>query len=191
MSREELMIDLETYGVGPRALVLSVGAVAFTFSDKGWAERMRYRAVLDREEQIALDREVDPSTVAWWAKQSPEARAVLDEPQLPLMQALAELRVFVMEHTVGELRLRPWGNGADFDLVILSTLYRDALLQPPWRYHQQRCFRTLKSMFPREYEAAKVTVGGNAVRHDALADAEWQAKVAYEMWQAGCLWGRE
>jgi hypothetical protein len=104
---------------------------------------------------------------------------------------LRELCGFVAEHTVGELTVKPWGNGADFDLVILSTLYDDCKVQRPWRYHQQRCFRTLKNVFPREYEVAKQLVGGNPVKHDALADAEWQARVLHEMWVAGCLWGRE
>lgn len=189
MKHEELMLDLETYAVSPRALVLSVGAVAFSFNDAG-LDQKSYRAVLDRREQaVRLKRDVDAATMRWWEQQAPEA--LFNEPQVPVRQVLDELRGFVAEHTVGEAAVRPWSNGADFDLVILGTLYHEVELQRPWRYYQQRCFRTLMGLFPREYKYAVKHVPRNPLKHDALADAEWQARVAYEMWAAGCLWGRE
>lgn len=190
--KTDLMIDLETLGTGPLAVVVSVGAVAFSFDDSD--DLPGYRAVLNRDQQAQLMREEDQGTVEWWAKQSPEARAVFQEPQLDLSSELSRLISFVQEHCGSDTKVRAWGNGADFDLVILGSLYKDVKLQAPWRYHQQRCFRTLKSLFPREYEAAKrlsSLEAGPQPKHDALADAVWQARVAQELWRAGCLWGRE
>lgn len=192
--KTDLMIDLETLGTGPLAVVVSVGAAAFSFDDSDTVTD-QYRAVLDRDQQEhQFMRERDPSTVAWWEKQSPAARSVFEEPQLEVHEALEGLAQFVGKHCVPQTEVRAWGNGADFDLVILGSLYKDVKLQAPWRYHQQRCFRTLKSLFPREYDAAKrlpSLAGGPVVKHDALADAVWQARVAQELWRAGCLWGRE
>jgi hypothetical protein len=62
-----------------------------------------------------------------------------------------------------------WGNGADFDNLILANAYAKCCIEQPWSYRKNRCYRTLKNMYP-EVQLEQV---GTA--HHALCDAETQA----------------
>lgn len=178
---KNLMIDLETLSTAPDAVILSMGAVAFDerahlSGQPNVCATAFYRA-LNIEEQKAMGRRVDESTMAWWAQQSPEARAVFDEEKAPVRQALEEFGAFIAERTVGKEFVLPWGNGADFDLVLLSSLHQWRGVKVPWRYHNHRCFRTLKNLLPEDYAIAQQSVD-RIGHHNALADAAWQAKIA-------------
>lgn len=177
--KQHVMLDLETLATTPRAVILSIGAVAFDYLPGSSLPTLEHgvRIVLDRDEQVRAGRVIDPGTVAWWCKQSHEAQAVMHEKGVPVGQALTELRDYVASCTVGELDVNVWGNGSDFDNVLLRSLYEDFRMQAPWRYHHSRCFRTLKTTFDAEYRSAQALFA-NQLQHDALADAVYQAQAA-------------
>lgn len=178
----DVMLDMETFGLSPRAVVISLALVAFDPK----AERVGpfiYR-FLDREQQAELKRETDEETVRWWAQQPDEVRAQLDVPGESLFSALQAVRYFIEDRTTGPETVRLWSCGADFDCVLLGTLHRDVGMKPPWRYFNQRCYRTLKEMFRPEYAAACQELPRTG-KHDALQDAIWQAKVAQYIYRAG------
>jgi len=66
-----------------------------------------------------------------------------------------------------------WGNGADFDNMMLASLYDACRLAVPWKYYSNRCYRTLKS-FSRPSDM----VTREGIHHNALDDAVHQAYVA-------------
>jgi exodeoxyribonuclease VIII len=67
-----------------------------------------------------------------------------------------------------------WGNGADFDLPILSAAYVAAGFGgPPWKPYNGRCYRTLKNLRP---DVPRPERRGTA--HNALDDAVFQAEHA-------------
>lgn len=171
----DVMLDMETLGLGPRAVVINLALVAFDEQGDGLGPYL-FR-VLDRQQQQELGRDTDASTVQWWASQPAEARAQLDVPGEGLSSVLTAVRYFLEDSTVGLARVRLWSCGADFDLALLQSLHRDAGLTPPWDFRQQRCYRTLKELQPREYKAA-CTAYPRMNKHDALADAMWQARIA-------------
>ena len=63
-----------------------------------------------------------------------------------------------------------WGNGASFDNVILANAYEALGRRAPWQFWQDRCFRTVKSMYPK-LELARL-----GTYHNALDDAKWQTE---------------
>jgi 3' exoribonuclease, RNase T-like len=67
---KHLMVDMETMAVSPSATVLSLGAVHFNPYGNGYGDKIYFRINID--DQDALGREVDPSTLDWWAKQDPK-----------------------------------------------------------------------------------------------------------------------
>lgn len=169
-----LMIDLETMSSRPNAVVVSIGLTAF---DKTAVEPTGLRVVVNREEQKRMGRHEDPDTMAWWAKQTPEARAVFDEKQIPVTEATFKVQQYVTSYTDGPRHVEPWGNGADFDLPIITGLFADFGVPVPWKFYNHRCFRTLKHLLPVRYKIATEELK-NPLKHDCLADARWQAEVA-------------
>lgn len=169
---KRVMLDLETLGVNSHAPVVSIGAVMFDAD--GVNEGSKFYAVLDVGQQIRdHGREVDGDTVRWWTQQSEAARSVFKEPRHDTDSMLDEF--------AGYLRLADrdtvevWGNGSDFDNVILANLF-DAVGHPrAWRFTNNRCYRTMRSLVPAIVPAREGT------HHNALDDAVYQARIAAQM----------
>lgn len=170
------MIDIETLGNDFTTTVLSVGAVAFN-SDGIIGE---YIANLDYFEQLRMGRTTTKDTVEWWKKQKPEAKGVFapDSKQLSVADFLVDFEEFIdMNLTeVGELRdqLKVWGNGANFDIVIMEDLWKQHHNQGrsgiPWKFWNVWCFRTFNHV-----TKCKDLVKREGIHHNALDDAIFQA----------------
>lgn len=143
----DVMVDNETLDTTPSAVILSIGAARFRKDEPGKVGETFY-AVLDIEEQKLRGRTVSEDTLAWWQKQSPEARVALDTTdRRPVNDVLSDLWDFIfdMEGACGSVRL--WGNGADFDNPQIASLFKMYGFDLPWEFRKNRCFRTLKSEF--------------------------------------------
>lgn len=172
---QDVMVDLETLGRRAGCVVLSIGAVQFDPATKELGEELY--EVVRLETCIAAGLQVDPETEAWWRKQSPEARQVLTQAEKkrgnkPLPKALQVLSQFLLT-SGGDVRV--WGNGSDFDNSILVSCYAAIGQDPPWKFWNNRCYRTLKSLLP----TVKLTRTGTY--HNALDDAKSQATHAIHL----------
>jgi hypothetical protein len=164
----DIMLDLETLATSPDAVVLSIGATAFSVQD-GIAP-VQFYAVISLTEQD--ERRIDPDTVNWWMNQcraNPDAGDVFEGPRESVVSALERLNVYINTFGGGGV----WANGPDFDCVILRTLYDELNIKCPWRHTQHRCFRTLRKL--AQSLNLDVHVTENMCMHNALADANWQA----------------
>jgi exodeoxyribonuclease VIII len=68
-----------------------------------------------------------------------------------------------------------WGNGASFDNTILTETYKRLGRTPPWPFWKDRCYRTVKSMFPN------VPMERSGTHHNAMDDALTQAQHLIEI----------
>jgi len=164
----EIMLDLETMGKGPRAAITQIGAVAFD------AERQiildRFQCNVNLESSVRCGGEMDTSTVLWWLNQSDEAREVYKAATCHIRNALQDFREFITAYEPAECEGLPvWGNGASFDNVILRGAYERIEMQTPWKFWQDRCYRTVKAM------NKGVPFERVGVHHLAVDDAESQA----------------
>ena len=168
--RIDVMIDLETMGLGTNAPILSIGAVAFDLFGDGIIARMHTGISL--EASMAAGRRPTASTIIWWLQQSEEARRQVCQKCEGDAGTIDEtLSYFAawMKSLAGEPHV--WGNGANFDISILEQAYLDAGMRAPWGYRHVRCFRTVMAELGLETDWVKPLVA-----HDALADAEAQAR---------------
>ncbi len=164
---KNIMLDLETMGLGPNAAIIAIGAVEFDL-EKGKLGRWFYE-VVDLESSVQLGGTIDPSTVLWWMRQSDEARNQFTYQGAPLTKALADFKNFFLE--AGDNCLtRLWGNGSDFDNMVLRSAYVNSGLKAPWLYGNNRCYRTVCSLVPGIKLVRKGT------HHNALEDARSQAE---------------
>lgn len=160
----EVMLDLETMGNGNNAAIVSIGAVQFDSDTLELAPREFY-ACVDLGTSMASGGEVTASTIMWWLEQSDAARKALKGTNpLGITEAL---RVF--SDWCGNKPI--WGNASTFDNVILRNAYDRIGMKCPWHFTKDRCYRTMKNMFP-----AVPTPPANEEKHNALADARWQAE---------------
>jgi len=156
-----IMIDLETMGTRPNAPIVSIGAVAF---DAGGIKSEFYRNV-DLKTSVAGGGVIDPDTVMWWMKQDDEARAALLVSETAITHALDDLAKFFPIGVDGV-----WGNGASFDNVVMSESYIRAGIARPWPFWKDKCYRTVKGMYP------DVALERSGTHHNALDDARTQAE---------------
>lgn len=170
-----IMLDLETLDSSPSAVVISIGAVAFDPHTNALGDRFYVEMTEDITAQQARGRTISGDTVRWWMKKNALARRVFEVPppdgvtRVNTFEALTRFWLFVSAN--GDRDAELWGNGADFDNIILGTLYDAFKLGKPWSYSRNRCYRTMKNIGvgPRK---PKVREG---VHHNALDDAVTQA----------------
>ena len=169
---QDVMLDLETMGTGPQAAIVAIGAVEFDAQSQLIGEE--FYVVVDLESSVAHGGVIDASTVLWWLKQSDAARAAFDRSGTSLTAALIQFSSWMTARAPRE-NVRVWGNGAAFDNVILASAYRQANITQPWLFWNDRCYRTVKALSPA------VTMQRNGTHHNALDDAESQARHLIDM----------
>jgi hypothetical protein len=170
------MLDLETLDTVPGAVILSIGAVAFS-TDKPESTWAKFYTVIDRRSCWEAGLSTSTDTEAWWAKQSLEARKVIDEAESGkapnLTNGLYLFNEFIEENS-NPREVLIWGNGADFDNSILNYAYRKATTGQSHGKYANRCFRTLKGL--ARLPSDKFARSG--VHHNAVDDAFFQAQQA-------------
>ncbi|EEZ7565049.1 exonuclease [Escherichia coli] len=172
-----LMIDLETMGKNPDAPIASIGAVFF--DPQTGEQGPEFSKIIDMG---TCGGTVDISTIEWWLQRSGEARAAILADRIPLDDALLQLREFIDENS-GEFFVQVWGNGANFDNVILRRSYERQEIPCPWRYTNDRDVRTMVALgLVMDFDARNVTTF-EGERHNALHDTRYQAKYVSAIWQ--------
>lgn len=157
-----LMIDLETLGTRPGSVILSIAAVPV---DSPAPVEYFYRRI-DKVSCIDAGLQVDAATVEWWSKQADDVREEAFSGRERLCSVLTDFSAYC-----ASLPSEPiiWGNGADFDNPLLAEAYKHCGLKQPWKYHNSRCYRTLKSLYPN------IPFLKPQRAHSALEDAKAQA----------------
>lgn len=166
---KNIMLDLETMGKTADAAIIAIAAVEFNVKTKELGES--FYTVVDLNSSIQSGGIMDADTVIWWMKQSEEARIEFTHSsnRQHIANALDYFKSWLHDRCpVEDLKL--WGNGADFDNVILSSAYRRMELQQPWLFWNNRCYRTVKSLYPT------IKMQRTGTQHNALEDAKSQAQ---------------
>lgn len=137
----DIMIDIETLGLGPRAAITQIGAVAFDPSLDIGQMMPTFRVNLGLQQQLRIGREIDESTLLWWMspEQAAARRLVFDGQGLLPGMALSRLTRFVEHNKAGKI----WARGPQFDITTLTTLYGDYGMPVPWTYRVVRDSRTV------------------------------------------------
>lgn len=174
---DHLMIDLETMGKNPDAAIISIGAIFFDpqTGDMG----PEFSKTIDLETAGGV---IDRDTIKWWLKQSREAQSAIMTDEIPLDDALLQLREFIDENS-DEFFVQVWGNGANFDNTILRRSYERQEIPCPWRYHNDRDVHTIVELGKAIDFDARTAIPFEGERHNALDDARYQAKYVSAIWQ--------
>lgn len=176
MRYSNVMLDIETLDTRASAIVLSIGLCTFGPSPRGiWEIGEGAYSVLSTKDQQRIGRTTSTDTLDWWSKQSDAARKVLVEadaasPADNRAKLESLLEFFAPKCTV-------WGNGSDFDNVLVHDLYSSYEFSRPWSHAGNRCYRTLKA-FAGVLGVHIRHIERTGVHHNAYDDAVTQAMIA-------------
>jgi hypothetical protein len=162
------MVDLETMGLRDNSAIISIGVVQF---DERLVGRLFYTNV-SLSDCVAHGLVTDQSTVDWWLKQSEEARLAWQTNPTNLLDALTQFVAYLRLCTDNDMsKVRLWGNGAGFDNVLLKNAFKAVDADEPWKYYNNRCYRTMSGVFKLDDDETPPRVG---TYHNALDDAMTQ-----------------
>lgn len=166
-----VMIDLETLGTSNNAVILSIGATKFFETEIIDA----FHVGITPESCQDAGLKIDAATVSWWmAPERDEARkALMALPKVDLFDALDGFAQWY-----GPESMPTWGNGATFDNVVLRNAFAAVNLTCPWKFWDDRCYRTMKNHAPG------ITLARVGTHHDARDDAIYQTKHLQKIWAA-------
>jgi hypothetical protein len=183
---DHVMIDIETMSLSKHnALLLSIGMIEFDPTPLiGPVIGQRSLIIPSITLQLALGREVSPSTQKWWRDQTPEARDhwenFPDNDRRSLTGVCKDIRSFVNG------RQNVWANGIQFDLVNLEVLAAQVgEREDLWHYRAPADMRS----FCRHTPQTRIMEIGNAidmekegVPHHPVYDCIVQAHQVWQHW---------
>lgn len=171
LTKQNVMVDIETLGVKPNAVILTIGAVKF--QDKLGEQ---FYTTLNLDEELASfgsdKASVSAETLLWWLDQRRKYDVSLlsdpEEDDEPVRTNHQKLQSF-LEFVKGADFL--WSKGTNFDFPILESCLNRYGLEQNWKYYKLRDFRTIQALWCdlRGYK-------GHPNTHNALNDAINQAR---------------
>ena len=168
------MLDLETLSTANNARIVAIGAVKFLAS-QGVYDKFYQAIATEPFDDIEPGTDyngfdVSEDTLNWWRGQGEEARKVFtDHDAVTIWSAINKFKQWVLEdEELGNVRM--WGNGSSFDNVILTSAYDLCGMEKPWRFYNDRCYRTIKNTTLSEAKLKRI-----GTHHNAVDDAESQA----------------
>lgn len=169
-----VMLDLETMGTSVNAPIVAIGAVKFDLKTGAIDREGTFYQQMYLPDIVDTGAKICPYTTLWWLKQGREAieKTFMQEyTGEGVYKVLYNFRDWLPE------KAYVWGNGSDFDNVILAETYKRIGEQVPWKYYNNRCYRTIKNLFPQ------VELQREGTHHNALDDALSQTKHLIEIWK--------
>lgn len=177
-----VMVDLETMGNNPNAPIVSIGAVFFNPVTCELGPEFYTPVALQSE--IDNGAKPDADTILWWLKQDQAVReAIWSAGAVHINTALANLRTFITSYSPDCRFTKVWGNGANFDNVILRQSFERAQIPCPWMFWNDCDVRTMVMLGRELGFDPKRDMPFDGVLHNALADARHQAKYVSAIWQ--------
>jgi hypothetical protein len=168
-----IAIDLETASTEPNAAIVQLAAVCKV--GPVYHEFNEYISLLSNEQ---AKRDVSKETMEWWNTQDPALRSKVFGGKISLYEALNNFYAWAVELSGGEIgRVCLWGNGVDFDNVILKSAF-ELYATWPFNFRNNHHMRTLMAMVPLDVQESKhvhfLQNTSDHQAHDALSDARYQ-----------------
>ncbi|MCP9764488.1 3'-5' exonuclease [Lacihabitans soyangensis] len=161
---DQLIVDLETLGTKPGAVILSVALVEWN-----WKGEIGKKGVfkIPLAESVAKGFVIEPETVKWWNEQDKIVFAKALNASVPTNMSgtiLSEMMNFFAD-VMGE-KTGVWGNGSSFDLVLLKEYFDGFGYHTPWNPRIERDVRTIVSLLPEVKREWKF----EGTKHDPVDD---------------------
>lgn len=133
-----IQIDIESLALGPRPVITQIAMLGYDLNeDELMNPRYNEYLPIDPQLQIIPPRRIMGSTIAWWMKQSDEARALFELSTGTDFEDLAVImrgfiRAFNQLTDNGRKNYEIQSKHPQFDIVAIETLLDELGLEKPW-----------------------------------------------------------
>lgn len=178
-----IMLDIESLDVGPRSLITQIAMTGFDIDEE---EVMEYpfepfNGFVPFQPQLDFitPRTISAKTIAWWMRQSDEARANFEQNTIDDMHSLRVLmQSFVDQFNqlagIPNSEYIVVSRGPQFDCVNVESLLNDLGMQAPWKYDTVWDLRTMMRM--ADLKSSEVEKHPKHIDHDARWDCDFQIR---------------
>jgi hypothetical protein len=168
----DLMLDLETFGVDPGCIVIQIGACIFDKNTGQIGEKFSYNIdARDSKKQGFFD---DMDTVLWWMRQSKEAQNSVLDNAFTVKESLDAFVTFVSNKKID----RVWCHKG-FDFPLLAAYYKKMDMAFPLRH---QTFRDLHTIL----DFARMNIKNRnrkGIHHNGIDDCIFQVEYLVECLQ--------
>jgi hypothetical protein len=176
-----IMVDIETLGTGVNAPILQLAAVDFDIYSGNILRKFNMFVDICTISHFVPD----TKTVKWWLKTNSQLLAeIINNENIADSEKVLSLFA-VWSNPFDNKNVYLWGNGENFDNVIIRQAYINSGLIYPIKYNCDRDVRTILHIASdvlgiSEQEIKNKFIDECKMQHDALQDAIFQAK--YVSW---------
>lgn len=168
----EIMLDLECTDSKRTAAIVSIGAIYFDIKEQKLGLPFYCEiSIQGIKQQLEAGRTLSLDTMVWWLAQSAGARNVWMKNGHEKFEIVTALHHFSKYCKFATERPRVWGNGVDYDNVVLRDCYEMFNIKTPWHFRDNRCYRTIKNLFNKAHTGLE----REGSHHNAFDDAKTQA----------------
>lgn len=145
-------IDIESLALGPRPVITQIAMLGYDLQeDELLSPTHVHYYPIEPQQRIIPARVISASTLAWWMKQSDEARDRFElstATDFEDLVALARNLVTVFNRLTdnGKANYEVMAKGPQFDIVAIETLLTELGLEIPWNYRRVRDLRTMLAL---------------------------------------------
>lgn len=181
MSRNDIMVDLETLGVSDGATIFQLAAASFDIQTGEVHSEIDLKLDVSKAENL----KVDGGTLRWWLKTNSDLLAnLISEGNLTEVEMFTQFAEWVEETKKANGTPYLWGNGIAFDNVKIEQKMTSLGLKYPINFRKERDVRTildLASMISGESEREifEDIYDGSEVAHNALDDVKRQIRLVH------------
>lgn len=174
-----IMIDIETMSTQADGAVLSIGLCEF-HPNTGIGRTLEVRNTGEAQREIG--RHFDPNTIAWWGRQSPEARAKLIEEPIfdKAKDMMLPVAAFIKNSASSQWDRNVWAKSPTFDLILMRDLAKQVDVKWPGHFAREYCVRTML-MIAKARGWHDILAMEPEIAHGALSDAVHQAEQMIEI----------
>lgn len=176
---KDIMMDLESMGVGNKPALLQIAAVQFDINTGEIGDTFDMK--IDLQSSLDSGLEISAGTIKFWMTNSSvnqETRNIVmsetgdhSKGGNTLAQVCTEFASWLKENKIQYIH----GNGAASDNVWLRSAFKASNIDcPEVSFRNDMCYRTLKTLAKRTGWNEEVDFIGN--EHDGLDDAKYQVK---------------
>lgn len=183
----DIMLDLETLGVGNSPVISQLSAVAFDMDSGDTFEEFNQK--ITPQSGVSLGLKLDVSTMEWWLKQDQKVLENVIVASITKGTAIKDVLVAFSAylkdakkvHDAKELRV--WGNGTLADNKWLESAFDLAGIEKPFKYWEHSDVRTLVDLgwriTGRDLKKETEFIGE---KHNAIDDCKHQIRYCSAIW---------
>lgn len=166
--REHVMIDIETLDTVASAAIIAIGAVHFNIQEK--AIKSGYHSFINLQSNWEAGRTTSSETLDFWIQETKKGNETYE-----LAETTGGALGNALSSFVSWLEFVPnnpliWAASPNFDCKILDHAISSFDESTPWKFYNERDYRTLRKTFPH------VKPDDYGTLHNALDDATRQAE---------------